>query len=187
MASTSVIYCVPHSHSGINAFPRVRPKFVTEYSTFGGISPKSTRSMMPSACNSLSCWMSTLSLTSRPPVSSRRSDGLHSPDGTGSRVSICRRAQTERPPSRRSARASSCQPLFLSYLPKGAYWKQTVRKLQGLSIKWRKERAEGIFSRFRAIGRLMRPEGLRNARIRADEPHCLKPRRRRSSPRRRGC
>jgi len=64
---------------------------------------------------------------------------------------------------------------------------QTVRKLQDLSIKWRKERAGRNFSRFRPIGRLMRPEGLRNARIRADEPHCLKPGRRRSSPRRRGC
>ena len=30
-------------------------------------------------------------------------------------------------------------------------------------------------------------EGVRNARMRADEPHRLKPRRRRSSPRRRGC
>jgi hypothetical protein len=47
---------------------------------------------------------------------------------------------------------------------------QTVRKLQDLSIKWRQERAGRNFSRFRAIGRLMRPEGLRNARIRADEP-----------------
>ena len=65
--------------------------------------------------------------------------------------------------------------------------KQTVRKLQELSIEWRKERAGRNFSRFRPIGRLMRPEGVRNARIRADEPHRLKPRRRRSSPRRRGC
>jgi hypothetical protein len=51
--------------------------------------------------------------------------------------------------------------------------KQTVRKLQDLSIKWRKERAGRNFSRFRPVGRLMRPEGLRNARIRADEPTAL--------------
>src|SRR3984893_18281365 len=63
IASTSLEYLVPHSQSGASAFPKVLPKAVREYSTFGGISPKSTRSMIPSACNSVSCWISTLSLT----------------------------------------------------------------------------------------------------------------------------
>ena len=40
----------------------------------------------------------------------------------------------------------------------GAKLKQTVRKLQDLNIEWRKERAGRNFSRFRPIGRLMRPE-----------------------------
>src|ERR1700676_517910 len=63
IASTLLEYLVPHSQRGASAFPKVLPKAVREYSTFGGISPKSTRSMIPSACSSLSCWISTLSLT----------------------------------------------------------------------------------------------------------------------------
>src|ERR1700681_4572689 len=55
IASTSLEFLVPHSQRGASAFPKVLPKAVREYSTFGGISPKSTRSMIPSACNSLSC------------------------------------------------------------------------------------------------------------------------------------
>src|ERR1700737_969170 len=63
IASTLLEYLVPHSQRGASALPRVLPKAVREYSTFGGISPKSTRSTIPSACNSLSCCISTLSLT----------------------------------------------------------------------------------------------------------------------------
>jgi iron complex transport system substrate-binding protein len=55
IASTLLVCLVPHSQSGASALPKVLPKAVREYSTFGGISPKSTRSIIPSACNSLSC------------------------------------------------------------------------------------------------------------------------------------
>src|ERR1700680_678328 len=55
IVSTLLESLVPHSQRGASALPKVLPKAVREYSTFGGISPKSTRSMIPSACNSLSC------------------------------------------------------------------------------------------------------------------------------------
>jgi hypothetical protein len=49
----------------------------------------------------------------------------------------------------------------------GAKLNQTVRKLQDLGIEWREERAGRNFSRFRPIGRLMRPERVSMALSRA--------------------
>ena len=39
IASTSLVYLVPHSHRGASDLPKVLPKAVREYSTLGGISP----------------------------------------------------------------------------------------------------------------------------------------------------
>lgn len=63
IASTLVEYLALHSQRGTRAFPKVLPKAVRESSSLGGISPKSARSMIPSAFKSLSCRISTLSLT----------------------------------------------------------------------------------------------------------------------------